>query len=89
MRFTVRWTRSALNELTVLWTEAGSAFRQAITAATHEIDQRLASDPENEGESREDTLRVLFVFPLTIRYEVDVPGRIVRVMHVRAFRWRE
>jgi hypothetical protein len=33
--FTVRWKRSALNELAALWTQADSAMRQAINAATN------------------------------------------------------
>ena len=43
--FRVEWLQSALDELTNLWTQAN---RQAITAATHLIDQKLGTDPHNE-----------------------------------------
>lgn len=43
--FRVRWKRSALNDLASLWTEVDSAQRQAITAASHLIDQQLLTDP--------------------------------------------
>jgi len=86
--FTVRWTRSALNELATLWTQADSALRQAITAATNQIDQELQQDPESKGESREGNERILFVFPLGIRYEVDRQRSIVRVLHVWSYRRR-
>jgi len=80
--FTVRWTRSATNELTDLWTRADSALRQAITAAAHRIDQELRADPENKGESRGDNERVWFAFPLGIRFEVDRRRSVARILHV-------
>lgn len=71
-----------------MWTEGSPSLRQAITAATHQVDQLLANDPENEGESRDEGARVVFVFPLAVGYEIDKPKGIVRVMRVRSFRWR-
>lgn len=78
--FTVRWTRSALNELAALWTQANSDLRQAITAATNQIDHALQQDPDGQGESRSEEERIWFVFPLGIRYEVDDQRNIVRVL---------
>ena len=43
--FTVRWPRSARNELAALWIAADSVLRQAITTAAHRIDQGLRQDP--------------------------------------------
>ena len=51
--FKVRWERSALDELTNLWLQAGSAMRAAITAATHDLDEHLQTDPLRDSESRE------------------------------------
>ena len=48
MRFSVQWTASALRELAELWTDADSAERQMITAATREIDF-VASRPGVSG----------------------------------------
>jgi hypothetical protein len=86
--FTVRWTRSALNELAALWLQADASFRQAITLATNQIDLTLQRDPENAGESRDGNERVLFEFPLAIRFEAVTQRRVVRVLHVRSFRPR-
>jgi hypothetical protein len=83
--FTVRWKRSALNELAALWTAADSAQRQAITAASHRVDQLLANDPQNQGESRPRGRRILFVPPLGIIFRVDASTQVVFVLHVWRF----
>jgi len=70
--FRVEWLQDALDELTRLWMQADSALRQAITAATHAIDQELQVDPYRQSESREDDERVLFVYPLAVLE--DFPG---------------
>ena len=38
--FRVVWLQVALDELTTLWIQADAALRQAITAASHIVDQR-------------------------------------------------
>lgn len=86
--FQVEWLQEALNELTVLWLQADAALRQAITAATHAIDQELGQDPYRHSESREDDERVLFAFPLAVQVEVDLGRRKVWVLHVWCFRRR-
>jgi hypothetical protein len=43
--WTVRWRRTALEELARAWIAADATLRQAITAASHQIDQLLGSDP--------------------------------------------
>jgi hypothetical protein len=50
--FRVEWLQSALDELTTLWIQADPTLRQALTAASHTIDQRLSINPRGEGESR-------------------------------------
>ena len=49
--FRVEWHQVALDELTSLWMQADATQRQAVTTASHAIDQRLSTDPLNEGES--------------------------------------
>ncbi len=85
---TVRWKQSALNELATLGTQADSAMRQAITVATNHIDEELQQDPVNKGESGEGSVRILLVFPLGVRFEVDKQNSIVRVLHVWSYRRR-
>jgi hypothetical protein len=82
--YTVHGRPPAINELTDIWVDADSAGRQAITPATNEIDQRLARDPHNEGESRPNNRRILFVSPLAVLYRVLDAASVVQVLHV----WR-
>jgi hypothetical protein len=61
---------------------ADSQQRQAITDATHQIDQQLQADPANQGESRPKGRRVLLVAPLGVLFRVDTQRSIVRIMQV-------
>jgi hypothetical protein len=83
--FQVEWLQIALDELTNLWIKADSSQRQAITAAGHVLEQRLQSDPANEGESRPGGRRITFVPPLAVRFQVETDGQTVTVLHVRLF----
>lgn len=71
MMFQVEWLQIALDELTNLWTQADSIQRQAITAASHVLEQRLKSDT--------------FVSPLAVRFQIEADGQTVTVLHVRLF----
>jgi plasmid stabilization system protein ParE len=86
--FRVRWERRALDELTRLWTQEDSVTRQAITAASHTIDQRLRQNPRQEGESRSKRRRITFVPPLTVVFRVEADGQTVSVLEIRLFRRR-
>jgi hypothetical protein len=82
----VRWQKKARNELAQAWLQADSAERKAITAASHEIDQRLRKDPRNEGESRTKNRRIMFVQPLVVIFRVEKDGKTVSVLQIRLFR---
>lgn len=82
MRFSVVWKAGAEQELTRLW--LGSRFRSDFTDAASSIDESLQRDPVTAGESRDGSLRILFVPPLAVLFEVDVAARVVDVIHV----WR-
>ncbi len=82
--YEVRWVRSALDDLTTLWLEEDSSGREAITAATHAMDQLLRSRPTTAGESRTEGRRILFAAPLAITFLVSPEDRVVRVLDV----WR-
>jgi hypothetical protein len=86
--FQVEWLQSALDELAHLWIAADAVLRQALTAATHEIDQRLADDPQAEGESRAVGRRLTFVPPLAVTFRVEADGRTVTVIEIRLYRRR-
>jgi hypothetical protein len=84
--YEVRWLEVALNELAALWLAASSAERQAITAATHALEARLAHDPEQEGESRSGTSRITFAPPLAVWFRIDAAEQAVTIFHVRSVR---
>ncbi len=86
--FRIRWARRALDELTILWTNADSAQRQAITQASHDVEVRLLRDPHNEGESRPFGRKVTFEPPLTVIFQIEPDGQTVSVLHIRVFRMR-
>ena len=86
--FRVEWIQAALDDLARIWVQADSDLRQAITTATHTLDQELRTDPDRQGESRGEDERVLFAYPLAAQVEVDLRRRIVWVLHGWRFRRR-
>ncbi len=86
--FQVKWIQAALDDLTNIWLEADSDLRAAITAASHELDERLERDPYGCSESRTGEVRVTFLYPLGVEIEIDLVKRIVWVQHVWRFRQR-
>lgn len=79
--FQVAWVQVALNELAAIWVQADSATRQAITVASHMIEQELQTNPHDKGESREGEERVFFVYPLGVQFEIIDATLLVRVLH--------
>jgi hypothetical protein len=81
--YTVRWKRSALDQLAQLWLDAPD--RSQVTAAVAEIDRLLATRPYDESESRPDDIRILFSPPIGVFFEVKESTRIVYVLRVWSF----
>lgn len=69
MNFSVSWLPTAAAALTELWMAATN--RQEIRSASDEIDRVLARSPLDVGESRFDSMRVLFVRPIAVYYRVN------------------
>jgi hypothetical protein len=86
--FRVEWDERALDELATFWIDADPRMRQALTAASHDIDQRLRADPRTEGESRSGNRRVTFVPPLAVAFQIDEHRQTALVLSVRMFRRR-
>lgn len=78
MKFTVLWTPSAERDLAEAWITAED--RGAITSAAATIDTLLRSNPHAQGESREGSLRIAFIAPLGIDFEILEDDRIVYVL---------
>ncbi len=84
--FRVEWLQEAVGELAAIWTKADSPSRQALTRATHALDQEFQADPFRHSESREGEVRILFADPLGVLFEVDPGRRIVWVLHIWTLR---
>ncbi len=80
MKFTVVWQPSALNHLAELW-NAGPG-RSAITQAANRIDRALLSSPTQQGEERDEGIRILIDAPLAVYFTVSEPDRMVTVFAV-------
>jgi plasmid stabilization system protein ParE len=87
VKYSVRWSRQAHDMLAQLWLDH-DAERAEITQAAAMLDQLLLSDPQAQGESRDDGRRILFVPPLVIVFRVDSDHSVVRVLNVRHLRRR-
>jgi hypothetical protein len=80
--FRVFWSPHAETQLTQIL--AGASDADLVAAAARDIDQRLLADPTAFGESRYDTVRVGFVRPLGVQFDVMHEVRTVIVYDV----WR-
>lgn len=77
----VAWNPLALDELAEIWLRATD--RDAISYATHEIDQELGSDALLKGEDLHEGLRVIRVAPLKVIFFVRQDDRFVEITSVR------
>jgi hypothetical protein len=78
MRFTVTLNPPAEQHLAAAWLAAPD--RVAVTTAVHELEQRLAADPLNAGESRASSVnRMDIVHPLGFTFDVVVDDATVFV----------
>ena len=80
MKYTVLWTPAAEGHLTKIWVDAED--RSAVTSAANSIDKLLTQHPESLGESRNENVRIMFVPPLGLEFEVLDDDRIVYVLAV-------
>ena len=79
-RYTVVWVQSAEDELVEVWLAAED--RNAVTRATHVIDQELGSDASSKGEEISEGLRSLNVPPLRAIFTVSTKDRLAEVVRV-------
>lgn len=84
MNYSVIWLPDAEEELAALW--LNSSDRGVVTRAAAALDQLLARDPANEGESRPNERRIVFAAPLAAIYRIHADARQVDVLHVWQFR---
>lgn len=80
MRYTVIWLAPALEKLAELWTDTSN--RELIAKAADEIDLILQRSPQEAGESREGTVRILLFELLAVYFAVFEADRRVLVWDV-------
>lgn len=80
MKYTVVWRPVAESRFAELW--LGSRMRHSIDEAAQRIDGSLARNPNEAGESRDAGRRMMFEWPLGVRFEVSDQDRQVRVLSV-------
>ena len=80
MNYTVIWLPHAQGQLATIW--MNSRNRDAVSAASHRADVRLAEAPNETGESREAGRRIAFEFPLRLEFRVSEPDKAVFVLQV-------
>lgn len=83
MNFRVRWTKTARDQLTVVW--LAHHDRNSVTAAAHRVEQLLRHDSANVGEDRPNGRRVIFDTPLVVLFRVDDAARVVTVTAVSRY----
>jgi hypothetical protein len=77
--FAVIWVRSTLDDLARIRAKIDGWQWPIVASAIREIERRLRTDPENEGESRLDGQRISFVAPLEFTFQ-PVPDQPVVVV---------
>ena len=80
MKYTVVWKPGAEADLATIWTNTDD--RQAVADAADRIDDILSRNPEEAGESRSQSVRILFIDPVGVFFHVSVDDRIVSVLRV-------
>lgn len=81
MNYIVHWTVVALDELAEVWMAA--ADRNAVTAASDQLEREVAADPTGRGRPRPSGSGYFAVeLPLCIEYEVLEADKTVRIVHV-------
>jgi hypothetical protein len=79
--YTVLWRRDAEAQLVALFLR--SAFKDALLEGVQVLDRTLALNPHEQGESRNENMRIAFFRPLCIRYQIDETSKTVLIVSVR------
>ena len=76
------WLESALDRLAIIYVAADTPDRARLAEGVERLNNRLASDPLDVGESRAGGFRVAFTPLLMVYFHVDEMKRRVRVTDV-------
>lgn len=81
MIWQVVWIKEAEAELINLW--IAGPDRASVTQAAEQIDEQLAINPVDFGESRQVDERIAFLGPLAVEFTIDLAMHQVFVFHIR------
>ncbi len=82
MTYSVVWANPILDRLADLYVGAEPADRERTAAGVEALNRRLATNPTEEGESRDGDQRVTFTPCLVVRFRVNLMSDAVRVIGV-------
>jgi hypothetical protein len=85
--YNVNWREEAVQEIVRVWDNASSELRAAIEQAVESVNETLQQDA-TVGESRTEGLRIWFVPPLGLIFELEEGEGVVRVQHAWVVRPR-
>jgi hypothetical protein len=83
--YTLTWSSRALDQLAELYITLPLEEQRQLAAAVDAFNNRLKSQPLDEGESRGDGLRIAFTAGLSVRFRVNEVQRTVRVTYVKGY----
>jgi len=89
MTYRVEWTDPAQMALLEMWATLDSPAFRRISSAVVELERRLSTDPDNEGESRDSELRITFEEPLGITFNIDPDDRLASIIAAWLIKDRE
>lgn len=81
MRYTVVWKPEADDELADLWMSCLDQRRFSVAA--NAIDPTLKDDPSQKGQWIDDQTKQLYIYPLSVVFEIIEADRQVRVLKVK------
>ncbi len=87
MKFSVSWNTAAEKDLADLWLDHPQLQRE-IAEAANRIDSLLRVAPENAGESRVGTVRILVIDPLLVEFNVSAADLRVNVVAISLWQRR-
>ena len=79
------WSRSVLDELADIYVSATSPERDRMASGIESLIGRLASDPFDVGESRDDGDRLAFTPLLMVRFNVNTAAYRVLIKAVARY----
>lgn len=80
MKFTVTWTDEARDELCELFMAVSN--RSELARIVNALEGELARGPENLGESRDSTVRVVMESHIGLMFDVFLDDCLVQVLHI-------